>query len=94
MTPDFILHRVGKPPLALPKVKEAFARMFANVTNYRATAEQIIVQGDRVAVRWTIQFNDKKSGKQITIASISMDRIVDGRMAEAWEILAEAGWDD
>jgi steroid delta-isomerase-like uncharacterized protein len=73
------------------------APLWAAVPDVRWTLEQVIAEGDWVAVRWTMQGTHSgdfshpafgsapASGKTIQMTYMDHYRIVDGRIAEAWE---------
>jgi len=55
------------------------------------TANQVIADGDFVATRWTAKgthkgelFGIAPTGKETTVTGITIDRWVDGKVAEAW----------
>lgn len=70
----------------------------ASVAGYRAafpdlriTVEDQIADDDRVATRWSATGTHRgelmgmtPTGKQSTVTGITIDRIVDGRIAESW----------
>ncbi len=93
MTPDFILHNDAQTPQNLTEVKSSFAELFADTEDFTVKAEDIICQGNRVAVRWSYKYINKETGKIVTGSSVSFDRIQDGKMAEAWEIVGKGAWD-
>jgi steroid delta-isomerase-like uncharacterized protein len=58
------------------------------------TVEDMIAEGDRVAVRWTNSGTHRKdflgipaTGRSFTIAGIDIHRIQDGRLAEHWHVV-------
>jgi steroid delta-isomerase-like uncharacterized protein len=61
---------------------------------YRFTVEDVVAEGDRVAVRWTAGGTHSgefvgipPTGKQFTIAGIDVHGVRDGRMAEHWHVV-------
>ena len=57
----------------------------------RLTAEQVIADGDYVAVRWTARgthrgdlFGIAPTGKETTVTGITIDRWQDGKIQESW----------
>lgn len=57
----------------------------------QATIEDMIVQGDRIAFRWTITGTHlgpfqrmAPTGKKVTITGINIERVREGRIAEHW----------
>lgn len=64
----------------------------------RLTAEEIIAEGDKVALRWSLTGTHQgdlmgipPTGKQIAIGGAVFERYVDGKMAEHWEIFDQVG---
>jgi ketosteroid isomerase-like protein len=62
------------------------------------TAEDVLADGDRVAVRYRIDgthtgdfFGMPPTGRKISIGGISIYRVRDGRLAEAWVQYDQAG---
>jgi len=60
-------------------------------SDIRVTAEQIVAEGDMVAVRWTARGRHTghllglpPTGRETVTTGIDMLRIVDGRIAEGW----------
>lgn len=56
-----------------------------------ATVDQIIGEGDLVATRWTCRgthkgelFGIAPTGRQVTVTGITIDKYVDGKLAESW----------
>jgi predicted ester cyclase len=92
LAPDFSAH--GMPPGCSPDTdgfKESAALMHAGLQECRNEIEDVIAEGDRVAVRYTTRavhggtlFGVRPSGRWITMTGIEVFRVVDGRIAEMW----------
>jgi len=61
---------------------------------FRFTVEDVIAEGDRVAVRWTNTGTDNggfmgipPTGKEFGIAGIDIHVVRDGRLAEHWHVV-------
>lgn len=52
----------------------------------RFEINETVVQGDRVATRWTIVGVHAASGRAVTVSGMSIDRLVDGKIAENWTV--------
>ena len=74
--PDYVNHDANIRGLAA--AKEAFTQMMASGST-RVNTEDLIAEGDKVAVRWTNSEDDKITYKGITIL-----RIADGKIIEDW----------
>jgi steroid delta-isomerase-like uncharacterized protein len=93
LAPDVVNH---DPALPAPSVGLDAAK--ANIQGYRTgfpdlriTIEEQIADGDRVATRWSAKGTHEgelmgmpATGKQATVTGITIDRIVDGKIAESW----------
>lgn len=89
---DYVWHLPGENIRGAEAVKASFARMFSNYPDFNLTAEDVIVEGNTVVVRWTIRGTHKETGKQMMQASISIDRIANGKFLEGWEVVADTSW--
>ena len=83
VTPDF-----GRGPEALKKVVGLYLKAFPDA---RCTIEDLIVEGDRVAVRWSARATHRgplgeipATGKSIEITGIDILRVSGGRIEEMW----------
>jgi steroid delta-isomerase-like uncharacterized protein len=93
VTADFVNHDA-----ALPEAMIGPAAAKATISGYRAafpdlriTIEQQIADDQGVATRWSAKGTHQgdlmgmsPTGKQATVTGITIDRIVDGRIAESW----------
>lgn len=73
-------------------VKELIAGYRAAFPDIHVTIEDQIADGDRVVTRWSVKGTHQgelmgmpATGKQATVTGITIDRIVDGRIAESWD---------
>ena len=92
---------VGHDP-ALPEPVKGPEGLKESARGYReafpdleAIVEEILAEGDLVATRWTCRgtqkgelFGISPTGKQVTVSGITIDRYVDGKLAESW-----SNWD-
>jgi steroid delta-isomerase-like uncharacterized protein len=93
VTADFIGHDAASPepiigPEGMKRNVEGYRTAFPDV---RLSIEEEIAEGDRVVTRWTARgthqaelFGIPATGKQATVGGITIDRIVEGRIAESW----------
>jgi steroid delta-isomerase-like uncharacterized protein len=93
VTTDFVNHDAALPE---PMVGPAAAK--ASISGYRSafpdlrlTIEEQIADDQGVATRWSAKGTHQgdlmgmgPTGKQATVTGITIDRIVDGRIAESW----------
>lgn len=70
-------------------LEDYYREMAEGFSDGRIDADDVIVEGDRVAVRWTVSgthdgtmMGVEPTGKEITISGVDVDRIEDGRIVE------------
>jgi predicted ester cyclase len=95
VTPDFRDH----DPLPGQPAGDAGAQyvvetMHGAHPDLRFTIEDLMAEGDRVVIRWTLRgtntgplFGRPPTGRPVELAALVIFRIADGRIAERW-----AGW--
>ena len=91
LTEDFTPHTWGKVEPGKEAMKAAIERVSKGLSDASMTIEDVIAEGDRVAVRLTshaVQTGEfmglPPSGKSYTIGEIHIFRLVDGKVAEHW----------
>jgi steroid delta-isomerase-like uncharacterized protein len=93
---NYVLHDPGVPPDLPPGpegVKQFLASFATAFPDMQGTIEDIVAEGDKVVVRFTIRGTQQgafagmpPTGKPIAMMGISIMRIVDGKFEEEWEI--------
>jgi predicted ester cyclase len=107
LAPEFRAH--GMPPGCSPDaegLKQSTVLFHAGLQECRCVIEDLIAEGDRVAVRYTTRavhsgtlFGIPPSGRTVTITGIEVYRLEDGKVAEMWggsemgEVFAASGRD-
>jgi predicted ester cyclase len=91
-TPDFTIHMSGQPPIVgVVAFKQLVAAYFAAFPDFHETTEDVFAAGDRVARR--VRFMGTHAGEllgipptgtRVSVTSISIFRIADGKVAEEW----------
>ena len=91
LTDDFTPHTWGKVEPGKEAMKAAIERVSKGLSDASMTIQDVIDEGDRVAVRLTshaVQTGEfmglPPSGKPYTIGEIHIFRLVDGKVAEHW----------
>lgn len=89
---DYVDH--GAPPGVPPGregAKTFVAQLQAAFSNIDQSVDDVVAEGDKVAARWTFTADHTgeflgvpASGKRITVGGLEIDRIADGKVAEAW----------
>jgi steroid delta-isomerase-like uncharacterized protein len=90
--PDFVNHDpVAQQLRDLQTLKQGILAYHAAFPDIRTTIEDLVVEGDRVAKRFTMrgtqtgEFNGiPPTGRQITTEGIDILRIADGKIQEIW----------
>jgi predicted ester cyclase len=92
LAPDFRAH--GMPPGCSPDaagLEQSAVLFHAGLQDCRNEIEDLVAEGDRVAVRYTTRavhggtlFGIPPSGRRITLTGIEVYRVVDGQVAEMW----------
>jgi predicted ester cyclase len=92
LAPDFIDH--GAPP-GTPRgpeaAKIAMRRLHSAMPDVWVTLDEVLAEGDRVAVRATWRgthqgslFGKAPSGRKVTVSGMVFWRVADGKIAERW----------
>lgn len=98
MAEDYVWHFPGREVIGLDNVMASFSRLYKAFPDMKLSAEDIINMSEKVVVRWDIKgthrgeyLGCKPTNKFIHYSSISIDKVVDGKFAEGWEIYDEFG---
>ena len=99
--PTFVLHTARTPgwPQGLAGARQMFTTMLAAAPDIQATIEDIVAEGDKVAVRWTFRgthtgespLSGGPTGERLTAVAIAIYRFVGGKIAEDWGV--DARWE-
>lgn len=92
---DYVNHN-GELDLAAHK--QMMAQLAAGFSDSGITLEEIIAEGDMVAIRWTMHgthtgayMGVPATGKVITTPGMSMYRLVDGKVVDDWSVMDMLG---
>jgi predicted ester cyclase len=97
--PDSRIHVNGGPKrdLTFSEFKEMLAGLLVAFPDLRITIDDQFTAGDRVATRWTGKGTHDgplgpvdPTGRKVTIEAMIMDRYVDGKIADRWELWDQA----
>jgi steroid delta-isomerase-like uncharacterized protein len=95
VAPDYVDHAAlpGQAP-GLQGAKSKWAMYLAGIPDLRVTIEELVAEGDKVAVRRSYAGTHRgellgipPTGKQMRLGGISIFRLADGKIAEQWEQL-------
>ena len=84
---DYVYYRGPRMAVAgrsLAEFKERVRGFFTAMPDYRMTIEDMVAEGDRVALRYTV--HGTREGKQVTISGIDIGRLADGMYVESWAV--------
>jgi steroid delta-isomerase-like uncharacterized protein len=91
LSPDFALHVPLPAPPGIEGINEVITTCRAAFEHLNVTIEDMIAEGNKVAVRFTAHGVHKgdfmglqATGKPITMTGIEVFRIKDGKIAELW----------
>lgn len=89
--PDFIGHLDNGKTRTIDTLRNDIAVFQSALGGLREEVEDMIAEGDRVAVRYTLYathtgdfYGAKPTGKTIKLSGIEIFRIEDGKIAEFW----------
>jgi steroid delta-isomerase-like uncharacterized protein len=94
LTADFVIHYPLAPVPPGPEGAKAHtAPLLKGFPDARHTIEDLVAEGDRVAIRsrWTGTHQNEyrgipSTGRRVTVNQMTVLRIVDGKIAERWAI--------
>ena len=95
LAPDYVNHSPATPdlPTGPEGVKGVVAMFRSGIPDLRVVVEDMIAEGDKVATRYTLEgthegelFGVPPTGQLLSIKSISVERVSDGKIREYWRI--------
>ena len=100
LAPDYTNHSPATPDLPTgPEGVKAVVSMFRSaMPDLRVVVEDMIAEGDKVATRYTLEgthegelFGVPPTGQRLSIKSITVERVSDGKIIEHWRVTDELG---
>jgi len=95
LAPDYVNHSPGIPdqPEGSEGVRAVVDMFRSGMPDLRVVIEDMIAEGDKVATRYTLEgthegelFGVPPTGQKLSIKSISVERVSDGKIREHWRI--------
>ncbi len=91
--PNFVWRGPGGQEVKGPEAHKQLAGSFLKAfPDLHFTVEDMIAEGDKVVVRWTMRGTHQgdlmgiaPTGKQVTLPGILISRIAEGRVVEDWD---------
>lgn len=94
-TENCVNHAASKGPnqglAALRAYHEQFAAGFADFSETHIAIEQQVAEADRVVTQILTTARHTPTGKRVSLETIRIDRIRDGKIAEHWSVADMAG---
>jgi len=97
IAPNFVAHAYG-PPTDREGYKQLLGLLFTAFPDYHLTVEDVVAEGDKVAVRFMWRGTHKgefagisPTSKQLTVAAMTIHRVEDGKVAETWGLVDRLG---
>jgi len=100
LAPEYINHTLAAPdlPPGPEGVKEVVSMFHSAMPDLRVVIEDMIAEGEKVATRYALEgthrghlFGAAPTGKQLSIKSITLERVSDGKIKEHWRNTDEVG---
>jgi steroid delta-isomerase-like uncharacterized protein len=91
-SPDYRLHTPPNPIVLGQEGLKQFVTLYRTAfPDLRFTLEEQVVEGDRVVTRWTARGTHSgplqgipPTGKVVEVTGMTLSRVVEGKMTEAW----------
>src|SRR3990172_11854844 len=87
--PDYVFH--GASPTGLKELKATMPAWRAAFPDGRITVEDVIAEGEKVAIRYSFRgthkgpvFDIPATGKQVSFTGMSIYRVAGGKVVEDW----------
>jgi steroid delta-isomerase-like uncharacterized protein len=97
-TEDFTPHTFGPMPPGREPLKQAIPRVNSGISNPTFEVEDVIAEGDRVAIRLTTSATHSgtfmgmpATGNRYSVSEIHIFRIRDGQVSEHWHEFDKLG---
>ncbi len=98
ITPDVIFHGWSGSDYGLKDYKQKCNELFTAFPDIHWTIDDMLVEGDKVAVRYTMTGTNKgefmgsqPTNKKVTIWGIDIHRVSDGKIVECWSRIDSPG---
>jgi len=100
LAPEYINHTLATPdlPPGPEGVKEVVSMFHSAMPDLRVVVEDMIAEGDKVATRYALEgthkaelFGATPTGRQLSIKSMTVERVSEGKIIEHWRVTDELG---
>jgi steroid delta-isomerase-like uncharacterized protein len=98
-TPDYVEHQPGAPDIHRPEgMKQFLAMLRTAFPDAHFTVEDRIVDGDKIAVCWTMRGTQQgdfqgipPTGRSVTLTGMAIHHFADNRIQESWDYYDSLG---
>jgi C-1 hydroxylase len=101
VTPDYVHHSGDAESHDVEFFVAGAMGLRAAFPDVRVEVREMVAEDDRVAVRWVARathtgslFGEPATGRPVTVDGATVYRVVDGRIAEDWEVMNEGALRD
>jgi steroid delta-isomerase-like uncharacterized protein len=100
LAPDYVNHSPASPeqPTGPEGQKEAIIMFRSAIPDLKMVVEDMIAEGDKVVFRNTVEgthegelFGIPPTGKRLSVKSMGVERVSDGKIREHWRVTDELG---
>ena len=98
MVPDVVYHGTSMEMNGIEEYKQVYSMYLSAFHDTQITIEELIAEGDKIMTRLSMSSVHKgdlagipPTGKSMTGTMFTVFRLVDGKIAEEWEIMDELG---
>jgi steroid delta-isomerase-like uncharacterized protein len=97
---NYVAHENSKPGTSVSHsgIKQYLNRFYAVMPDLHITVEDLIAEGDKVVIRWTMHgthtrefMGSTPTGNPVSLKAIECFRIAAGRIVERWSIWDQLG---
>jgi hypothetical protein len=94
MTVDCLFHVPGWPDLqmGISGQNASMREWIEKNPDFHISMDEVMIVGNKMIVRWMLTLNNAETGAVETMAALEIDRVVSGKMAESWALLAPGKW--
>ena len=82
--PTYVRHDPDGPMIGIEAIRGYGARIRSDFPDLHFTADDLIAEGDLVAVRWTATGTHAPTQRRVTFTGMDILRIREGKIVESW----------
>jgi hypothetical protein len=89
---DYVYHLPGRDIRGRDAYTAAIKDLILNSKDFTVTPEMVTYGPERISVRWSSTYIDRKTGRKMSGSVISIDRYSEGKFVESWEVVSNEAW--